>query len=241
MRGRAHQLRNQVNSTKPLPKGRIYELLPETTGELPTQYARRRLPASLMTQLNTATDSPFRGAIATPTTPNGYIKDNSVLKMIENSLYDGALYQYRDPRTGEGNEDTMVRHLVAFWSRVQGKWLFAWELPPRKSRLTHGVGIQCLGYVMDLLTAEIKPSQHSFDDILDGSLELLERATAWTDGVWQLSPGDERRWNGLQNTPNDVRKLTNLFIQLIRRQDGTGQLAIDIRSNLTNRSAAGLD
>ena len=28
---------------------------------------------------------------------NGYIKDNSVLKMIENSLYDGALYQYRDP------------------------------------------------------------------------------------------------------------------------------------------------
>jgi hypothetical protein len=157
----AHQLRNQVNSTKPLPKGLIYEPLPETTGELPTQYARRRLPASLMTQPNTATDSPFRGAIATPTTPNGYIKDNSVLKMIENSLYDGALYQYRDPRTGEGNEDTMVRHLVAFWSRVQGKWPSAWELPPRKSRLTHGVGIQSLGYVMDLLTAEIKPSQHS--------------------------------------------------------------------------------
>jgi hypothetical protein len=228
-----------VNSTKPLPKGLIYELLPETTGELPARYARRRLPASLLTKLNTATNSPFRGAISTPTTPGGYIKDNSVLKMIENSVYDGALYQYRDPRTGEGNEDWMVRHLVTFWSRVHEKWPIAWELPPRKSRLTHGVGIQALGYVMDLLTAETDSSQPPFVDIIDGSLELLAPFAAWTDGFWQLSPGDERRWNGLQNTPNDVRKLTNLFVQVLRQQDGTGQLAIDIRSGRPSESAAG--
>jgi len=216
-----------VNSTKPLPKGLIYELLPETTGELPARYARRRLPASLMTRLNTATNSPFRRAISTPTTPGGYIKDNSVLKMIENSLYEGALYQYRDPRTGEGDEDSMVHHLVTFWSRVYEKWPAAWELPPRKSRLTHGVGIQALGYIMDLLTAEIDSSQSSFVDVVDDSLELLAPFVAWTDGFWRISPGDERRWNGLQNTPNDVRKLTNLFIQVLRQPDGTGQLAID--------------
>jgi DGQHR domain-containing protein len=217
-----------VNSTRPLPKGLVHELLPETVGELPAQYARRRLPASLMAKLNTATNSPFRGAISTPTTPGGYIKDNSVLKMIENSLYDGALYQYRDPRTGEGREDLMVGHLVTFWSQVQEKWPSAWELPPRKSRLTHGVGIQALGYIMDLVTADIDPTASDLPGIVNDSLELIAPAVAWTDGFWQLSLGDERRWNGLQNTPNDVRKLTNLFVQLIRRQASAGQLAIDI-------------
>jgi DGQHR domain-containing protein len=227
-----------VNSTKPLPKGLIHELLPETAGELPAQYARRRLPASLMTKLNTATGSPFRGAISTPTTPGGYIKDNSVLKMIENSLYDGALYQYRDSQTGEGDEDLMVRHLITFWSRVQERWPAAWELPPRKSRLTHGVGIQSLGYIMDLLTADIGTSDPSLVNLIDDSLQLLAPTTAWTDGVWHLSPGDERRWNGLQNTPNDVRKLTNLFVQIIRQQEGTGQLAIDIKPERPNSTAA---
>lgn len=217
-----------VNSTKPLPTGLIHELLPETTGELPARYARRRLPASLMAKLNTATGSPFRGAISTPTTPDGYIKDNSVLKMVENSLYDGALYQYRDSRTGQGNEDAMLRHLVAFWSQVYEKWPTAWELPPRKSRLTHGIGIQSLGYVMDLLTTDINPTQRSFVEVVDDSLEQLVTVAAWTDGFWQLSPGDERRWNGLQNTPNDVRKLTNLFVQTIRQQDGDNQMTIDI-------------
>lgn len=217
-----------VNSTKPLPKGLIHELLPETTGELPPQYARRRLPASVMTRLNTATESPFRGTISTPTTPGGYIKDNSVLKMIENSLYDGALYQYRDSRTGVGDEALMVRHLITFWSQVQQRWPDAWELPPRKSRLTHGVGIQSLGYTMDLLTADIDSSDPSFASLIDESLQLLAPAVAWTDGEWHLSPGDVRRWNGLQNTPNDVRKLTNLFVQIIRRQENTGQLVIDL-------------
>ncbi|GAA3043155.1 hypothetical protein GCM10010464_04050 [Pseudonocardia yunnanensis] len=214
-----------VNSTKPLPKGLIHELLPETTGELPARYARRRLPASLLTRLNTAADSPFRGAIATPTTPGGYIKDNSVLKMIENSLYEGALYQYRDSRTGEGDESLMLRHLTTFWGQVRDKWPIAWELPPRKSRLTHGVGIQALGYIMDRLTSDRSVSQFSRDDI-NISLEVLEPVTAWTDGTWILYPGDERRWNGLQNTPNDVRKLTNLFVQALRRSNGTDQLSL---------------
>jgi len=218
-----------VNNTKPLPKGLIHELLPETTGELPARYARRRLPASLMTKLNTVADSPFRGAISTPTMPGGYIKDNSILKMIENSLYDGALYQYRDPRNGEGDQELMVRHLVTFWGRVRARWPAAWELPPRKSRLTHGVGIQALGYIMDMLTAESDSSQPSFVDTIEDNLEALQPITAWTDGIWLLSPGDERRWNGLQNTPNDIRKLTNLLVQVIRQKDCPGQLTIDIR------------
>lgn len=214
-----------VNNTKPLPKGLIHELLPETTGHLPAQYARRRLPASLLTRLNTHPDSPFRAAISTPTTPGGYIKDNSVLKMIENSLYEGALYQYRDPRTGEGDEGQMLLHLTLFWNRVRERWPEAWELPPRKSRLTHGVGVQSLGYIMDMLTSEREASE-VFADEIDESLAVLDPVVAWTEGTWCLSPGDERRWNGLQNTPNDVRKLTNLFVQALRSKAGNDQIAL---------------
>ncbi|MEH3135985.1 MAG: DGQHR domain-containing protein DpdB [Mycolicibacterium neoaurum] len=200
-----------VNNTKPLPKGLIHELLPDSSGYLPPKYARRKLPALVMTRLNVDSDSPFRGAIATPTSPDGYIKDNSVLKMIENSLYDGALYQYRDPEDGSGDIEQMVLHLKIFWSLVEATWPIEWKLIPRKSRLTHGVGVQSMGYVMDALTeghvADALP-----DIGIDTSLTSLCDVTAWCSGTWDLAPDDQRRWNGLQNTPNDIKLLTNALL-----------------------------
>lgn len=204
-----------VNNTKPLPKGLIHELLPETAGHLPPRYARRRLPAELMTCLNIDDDSPFAGLIATPTAPDGYIKDNSVLKMIENSLYEGALYQYRDPTTGGGDMRAMLLHLKAYWNLVQATWPEVWSKPPRQSRLTHGVGIQAMGYVMDALTegrhvTEFTNRRGQLD------LTVLKHATAWTGGSWRLSDGQELRWNSLQNTPNDIRLLSAHLIETIR-------------------------
>jgi DGQHR domain-containing protein len=205
-----------VNNTKPLPKGLIHELLPDAAGYLPPKYARRQLPARVMTRLNLDSDSPFRGAIATPTSPDGYIKDNSVLKMIENSLYDGALYQYRDPEDGSGDIEQMVLHLKIFWSLVESTWPIEWKLIPRKSRLTHGVGISALGYVMDALT-----EAHMADELpgvgLDSHLSALCDVTAWCSGTWDLGPDDQRRWNGLQNTPNDIKLLTNVLIMALQR------------------------
>ncbi|MCP9274070.1 DGQHR domain-containing protein DpdB [Mycolicibacterium arenosum] len=199
-----------VNNTKPLPKGLIHELLPDATGHLPPKYARRQLPAQVMVRLNLDTDSPFRGAIATPTSPDGYIKDNSVLKMIENSLYDGALYQYRDPEDGSGDIEEMVLHLKIFWNLVEATWPIEWKLIPRKSRLTHGVGIQSLGYVMDAITEGY--STDTLPDIgIDRRLSALCEVTSWTSGTWELAPDDHRRWNTLQNTPNDIKLLTNLL------------------------------
>jgi DGQHR domain-containing protein len=204
-----------VNNTKPLPKGLIHELLPDTTGYLPPKYARRQLPAQLMTRLNLDSDSPFCGAIATPTSPDGYIKDNSVLKMIENSLYDGALYQYRNPEDGSGDVEEMVLHLKIFWSLIESMWPIEWKLIPRKSRLTHGVGIQSLGYVMDALTeghdAAALPAIGLYR-----RLEPLYEVAAWASGTWDLGPEDQRRWNGLQNTPNDIKLLTNTLIRALK-------------------------
>ena len=79
-----------VNSTKPLPKGLIHELLPSTAGEMPTHLKRKRFPATLLERLNLDEDSPFFGLIKTTTNPKGKIKDNSILKMIENSINYGA-------------------------------------------------------------------------------------------------------------------------------------------------------
>lgn len=205
-----------VNNSKPLPKGLIHELLPDATGYLPPKYARRQLPALIMTRLNLDDDSPFRGAISTPTAPSGYIKDNSVLKMIENSLYDGALYQYRDPEDGSGDVEQMILHLKIYWNLVECTWPIEWKLIPRKSRLTHGVGIQSLGYVMDALTdgfaADALPKLK-----LDKYLSDLSDVTAWAGGTWDLGPEDQRRWNGLQNTPNDIKLLTNALLRQLRQ------------------------
>ena len=204
-----------VNSTKPLPKGLIHELLPETVGELPPKYARRKLPAYLMTRLNTDSDSPFQRLIATPTQPDGYIKDNSVLKMIENSLFDGAIYQYRDPLTGEGDIDQMLLHLKLYWTVVATTFHDAWRQPPRKSRLTHGAGIQSMGFVMDSLTEGTSAAELPGLD-LEKTLATLLSECAWTSGFWQFGNGDDRRWNGIQNTPNDVRLLTNFLVRAVR-------------------------
>ncbi|MGW5051356.1 DGQHR domain-containing protein DpdB [Actinokineospora sp. NPDC004072] len=205
-----------VNSTKALPKGLIHELLPDTTGHLPPSYVRRQLPAQLMTRLNGDRKSPFYRKIATPTAPDGYIKDNSVLKMVEHSLFEGALYQYRNSSDGSGDVKRMLTHLISFWSMVRDTFPDEWAKPPRSSRLTHGVGIQALGFVMDALTEGVPAEEVAVPRLLK-AIESLKPHVAWTSGTWNFAGGEERRWNNLQNTPNDVRQLTAHLLRVLKR------------------------
>src|SRR4051794_25317800 len=136
-----HEQREQfilVNSTKPLPKGLIYELLPTTRAKLPSLLQSRRFPAMLLDRLNQDEDSPLRRLIRTPTMAEGIVKDNSVLKMLENSLSDGVLYRFRDPETGAGNSESMLAVLKAFWAAAAAVFRDAWGLSPHRSRLMHG-------------------------------------------------------------------------------------------------------
>lgn len=89
-------------------------------------------------------DPLFRTSHA-PTAPDGVIENNSVLRMLENSLSDGVLYNFRDPDTGRGDVDSMLMVLKAFWQAVVDTWPETWGISPRKSRLVHGVG----GHVVD--------------------------------------------------------------------------------------------
>lgn len=141
-----------VNSTKPLPKGLIYELLPTTKGP-PPALMREALPRPARGAAQLRRGLPYHGIIHTPTTPDGIVKDNSILRMLENSLSDGCLYHYHDADTGGGDIEEMLLVLKPFWHAVEKVFGEAW-IAARRSRLMHGVGIASIGYLMDAITDE---------------------------------------------------------------------------------------
>jgi len=199
-----------VNSTKPLPKSLLYELLPVTAGRLPEHLQRRQLAAALLERLNYDEDSPLQHRVRTITNPAGIIKDNSLLRALDNGISYGALFRFRDPATGRGDVEAMLGVLKAFWGAVRQVFPKAWELPPRRSRLVHGAGIISLGYLMDSI--DHRHRQHrdatpTLDDFA-AHLRLVTDVCAWTSGEWALPKGS-RRWDEIQNTPKDTRLLSD--------------------------------
>jgi DGQHR domain-containing protein len=200
-----------VNNVKPLPKGLVYELLPVTETTLPGALLRRRFPALLLDRLNRDEDSPLRGAIRTPTVPGGRIKDNSLLKLIENSLSDGVLYRFRGAGAG-GNAEAMLAVLKDFWGAVRDVFPDDWDRKPKQTRLTHGAGVVALGFVMDAIAERHRdgglPSRAEFV----GDLGQLRPVCRWSEGYWEFGPGVQRKWNEIQNTPRDVQVLANYLL-----------------------------
>jgi len=201
-----------INSTKPLPKGLLYELLPATESRLPSHLEKRRYPAYLLDRLNRDVKSPLKGMIQTPTTPMGVIKDNSVLRMIENSISDGALYRFTDESTRQTDDAAMIAVLSRFWSAVREVFPNAWKLPPRRSRLMHGVGIVSLGFLMDAIAERLRRKSIPSASDFAGDLRGIREVCRWTDGYWDFGPSLKRKWNELQNTPRDVQLLANYLL-----------------------------
>jgi DGQHR domain-containing protein len=201
-----------VNSTKPLPKGLIYELLPATEVKLPLLLQRRRFPTFLLDRLNLDADSPLRGLIQTPTVPGGVIKDNSLLKMLENSLSDGVLYRARSGIDDKCDVERMLKTLKDFWSAVAEVFRPAWGLPPRRSRLMHGAGVVSLGFVMDAIADRHRRSGVPTRAQFNADLEPLREVCCWTDGHWEFGPATVRKWNEIQNTHKDIRLLANYLL-----------------------------
>lgn len=200
-----------VNATKPLQKGLIYELLPRTTGVLPLALERRRLPAVLVTLLNEEPKSPLYHLVRTATNPEGRIKDNSLLRVFERSLSDGALHRFRANAPDEAHDlKAMYRVASAFFDAVREVFPKEWELPPKKSRLTHGAGITALGSLMDEVAHRVgdrrTPQKKDFKD----DLQRLVSACHWTSGRWRLG-GRVVEWDDLQNTTSDIEALVTYF------------------------------
>lgn len=217
-----------VNSTKPLPKGLLYELLPATQGKLPDLLQRRRFPAHLLQLLNRDADSPLNGLIATPTTPGGVIKDNSILKMVENSLTDGVLYRFRDPRTSESDIDAIAAILKNYWGAVKTVFSESWGLSPRESRLMHGAGIVSLGFLMDAIADRHRKKRIVDLNTFIKDLQPIKDECRWTDGYWDFGPGAQRKWNEIQNTTRDIQVLSNHLLlrykAIVWSRAGTGTM-----------------
>jgi DGQHR domain-containing protein len=209
-----------VNSTKPLPKGLLYELLPETDARLSSLLQRRRYPAKIVNRLNGEAGSPFFRLVATPTTPDGIVKDNSLLRMIENSLSDGALYSI-ERRVATDNDEHLeaqqIDLLKAYWSAVAEVFKGAWGLSPRKSRLMHGAGIVSMGFVMDAIAARIGHVEQIDREAFAADLMPLREVCRWTDGYWGFGPGMQRKWSELQNTSKDIGLLSNFLLHQYKR------------------------
>lgn len=207
-----------VNSTKPLPKGLIYELLPTTNARLSTALERRKLPAKLLDLVNHAPESPLAGMIHTPTSPDGVIKDNSVLRMLENSLSDGALYALAANNSPSASEiRSMVKVLGDFWRAVAATWPEAWALPPRRSRLMHGVGIISLGFVMDASFERHHERGQVDQAAFEEDLSHLKTACRWTGGTWRFG-STSRKWNELQNTSGDIQLVADYLLGQYRNR-----------------------
>ena len=196
-----------VNSPKPLPRDLIYELLPGTETKLPALLQRRRFSATLLGRLNHDNCSPLKKLVRTHTNREGVIKDNSILRMIENSLSDGALYEFRNAETNKGDIEGMLKLLKAFWSATAEVFDDAWGLSPRRSRLMHGAGIIGMGLIMDAI-AEASPAEHEPTyELFRDELAPLKELCHWTGGFWDFGDGSQRRWDEVQNTPKDIQLL----------------------------------
>lgn len=241
-----------VNSTKPLPKGLIYELLPATDVQLSSHLQRRRFPAYLLSRLNYDSRSPLHLAIQTPTNPfldlkvrsrrgfqtmpqpkadkgtltdpkagaaklQGFIKDNSILRMLENSLQDGALYRCRLQADGEADTERMLELLFNFWEAVARAFKDAWAQPPTRSRLTHGVGIVSMGYLMDAIADRYRAKGIPTVEQFEADLEPLKPLCSWTDGYWNFGSGNQRKWNEVQNTNKDIQLVANYLLIQYKR------------------------
>ena len=209
-----------VNSTKPLPKGLIYELLPGTDVSLSSQLQRKRFPAYLLERLNFDSRSPLHRSIKTPTSPNGFIQDNSILRMLGNSINDGALCRLAGGDDNGTATEEMLDCLFSFWRSVAKVFPDDWGLPPRKSRLAHGVGIISLGYLMDAMYDRHRQSGQPWEQVFTRELGIISSVCSWRAGFWDFGPGQQRKWSDLQNTPKDIQMLANYLMIRYRVTSG---------------------
>jgi DGQHR domain-containing protein len=216
----------RVNSTKPLPRGLITELLPEVSSNLPGNLAAKRIPSAICDWLNQEKSSPFYGLVQRASTSKEQkaktvIADNSIVKMVEESLSQpsGCLFPYRNIATGETDLEGITTLLVVYWTAVKEVFSDAWGKSPTKSRLMHGAGIRAMGRLMDRIMQVIDPRKASAKEEVVRELKLIAPVCRWTGGRWEEM--DDLKWNDLNNVPRHINVLSNVLIRAYLQAKGT--------------------
>jgi DGQHR domain-containing protein len=215
----------RVNSSRPLPRALLTELLPETDLALPRWIAARKLPSAIVDTLNNSPESPFFRLVKRPSSrahesasralepDSAVVTDTALVEMVRSRLHDsgGCLFPYRNVATGETDGDSVLRLLVAYWSAVRAVFPDAWGIPPTRSRLMHGAGIKAMGSLMDAIISRLRTSSPSFRADLEAEMRRVVEVCAWTSGVWKGMGAVP--WNSVEDTPRDVRLLSNHLLR----------------------------
>ncbi len=200
-----------MNSVRPLPKSLLYELLPGLGDAVPQKLRKRRDASRILEKLNWDNDSPFHFRINTMTSrhiESANIKDLSILKMIENSMTNGAIMKFRNAHSKS------IRLLKNYWAAVSTVYGNAWHSEPRKSRLTHGVGIISMGYVMDSITFQLSEEYEIVPEkAFVRELRILGEDIPWTKGRWRFGKEVVMPWNEIQNINRHIELVTNFLIR----------------------------
>ncbi len=213
------ELRRQfvlINSTRPLPKALIYELLPGVDS-LPPHGASRTSAAQLTERLNYDERSSLLRQILQHTNPTGVIRDTAIQKVIMSSASDGALREWR----GQDDEFERAFCLISdFYGAVQDVFAEDWNgHTPRTSRLVHSAGIVALGFVMELLY--VRESARDRASFRRG-LSVLKERTAWTRGSWKFSDSEVVPWDAVQGVPRQMMALAQHLVTMIKHNASSG-------------------
>ena len=208
-----------INNTRPLPRDLIYELLPSVSG-LPDRMSSRAFAADMATLLNyygrdMDNAQALCGEIKQHTNPRGSISSNAIQRVIMNSRSNGAL---RDIARSEDAPKKSLKLIADFYGAVVDLFPEAWiGMSPRTSRLKHSVGIIALGYAMEIAYAlHGARTREDFREKL--SCLTTDGLCAWTSGTWVFGHEERRPWDRLQNTPPDIRMLSDYLVRLVRDQ-----------------------
>jgi len=208
----------RINSTKPLPRGLIDELLPEVSTILPSNLAVRKIPSALCDMLNRDPHSPFYGLIRQASSKNSkhtsaVVTDTVIIQMLQESFSSGSgvLFPLRNIATGVTDFTNVRALLLAYWQGVKETFPEAWGLRPEKSRLMHGAGIRSMGRLMDRVMASVNYNQRNAVSVVRRELRHVKPHCHWTSGAWN-ELGD-LKWNDIQNISTHIRMLSNFLIR----------------------------
>lgn len=208
----------RINSTKPLPRGLIDELLPEVSTILPSNLAARKIPSALCDMLNRDPQSPFHGLIHQASTRNSkqnspVVTDTVIIQMLHDSFSSasGVLFPFRNIATGVTDFNGVLALLFAYWKGVKETFPEAWGLRPEKSRLMHGAGIRSVGRLMDRVMSSVNFNQRNAVSLVRRELQHVQPYCHWTSGTWEELGG--LRWNDVQNVSQHIRMLSNFLIR----------------------------
>jgi hypothetical protein len=132
--------------------------------------------------------------------------------MLENSINDGALYRFKTFSNSEEGFVKSITFLKTYWSAVAKVFPTAWGKKPDKSRLSHGIGIIALGYLMDSIADKYRSVEIPPEEVFFGELSVLKPFCAWTEGQWDFGNGIRKSWNDIQNLTKDIELVSNFLL-----------------------------